>query len=193
MPPAFPAAQPPVTCFRRKEASFTITAKGPRSARAFARGSAAVLVRDFHPIPLFKTRMRVLPDRQGRACCHKSRIGIQFLSIIARFLSVVNPKSHPQRSSALPEALPALQVSSRFLLLCVSIIVIYQCYKKRIFLFSPSCILHQLPCIAGRMPGIGDEVIYMIHNIAVCSHDCDLTRNTFHPWRIEGTVKSIWR
>ena len=32
----------------------------------------------------------------------------------------------------------------------------------------------------------------MIHNITVCSHDCNLARNTFHPWWIKGAVKSIW-
>ena len=32
----------------------------------------------------------------------------------------------------------------------------------------------------------------MIHNIAVCSHDCNLARNTFHPRWIKGAVKSIW-
>ena len=60
-----------------------------------------------------------------------------------------------------------------------------------ILTFSPSSILHQLPRIAGWVPRIGDEVVYMIHNIAVCSHDCDLARDAFHPRWIEGVIKSI--
>ena len=73
------------------------------------------------------------------------------------------------------------------------IIMLYHCYEKRSFLYSPFCILHQLPCVTGRVPRIGDEIVYMIHNMAVCSHDCDLARDAFHPRWIEGAVKSIWR
>ena len=60
-----------------------------------------------------------------------------------------------------------------------------------ILTFSPSSILHQLPRIAGRVPGIGNQIFYMINNIAVCSYNCSLARNTFYPWRIECSIKSI--
>ena len=59
--------------------------------------------------------------------------------------------------------------------------MLYHCYEKRAFLYSPFCILHQLPCITGRVPDISDQIVYMIHNIAVCSYNCSLARNAFQP------------
>ena len=52
---AFPAKplQPPVTCFRRKRISSTITAIELHVAAAFAAVPAAKHVQDFHLIPLF--------------------------------------------------------------------------------------------------------------------------------------------
>ena len=58
-----------------------------------------------------------------------------------------------------------------------------------ILTFSPSCVLHQLPRITGRVPVIDNQIVYIINNIAVCSYNW----NTFYPWRIECFVKSIWR
>ena len=65
-------------------------------------------------------------------------------------------------------------------------------YTNQVPLFSPFCIFQQFPRIAGGVPGIGDEIVYMIHNIAVCYYNCDLARDAFHPRWIEGAVKSIW-
>lgn len=52
---AFPAKplQPPVTCFRRKQISSTITAIELHAAAAFAATFVAKHVQDFHLIPLF--------------------------------------------------------------------------------------------------------------------------------------------
>ena len=75
---AFPAKplRPPVTCFRRKRISSTITAIELRVAAAFAAGPAVKHVQDFHLIPLFsRTRMRVRsPPGTGSRICHKSRM-----------------------------------------------------------------------------------------------------------------------
>lgn len=69
IPAAFPAKplQPPVTCFRRKRVSFTITAMELHVAAAFAAVPAAKHIQEFHLIPLFsRTRMRVRPGAPER-------------------------------------------------------------------------------------------------------------------------------
>ena len=65
-------------------------------------------------------------------------------------------------------------------------------YLDAVFPLSLLSIFHQRPCIAGRVPGIGEKIVYMIFNIAICSHDCELARDAFQPRWIEGVVKSIW-
>ena len=57
-----------------------------------------------------------------------------------------------------------------------------QCgYLNTVFLLSLLSIFHQLPCITSRVPSIGNQIVYMIHNIAVCSYNCSLARNAFQP------------
>ena len=56
-------------------------------------------------------------------------------------------------------------------------------------LFSPLCVLHQLSCVAGGMPCVGDQIINVIHNIAVRSDDGKSPRNLLHAIRVIGVVK----
>ena len=41
------------------------------------------------------------------------------------------------------------------------------------------------------MPGIGNQIVYMIHNIAIGPYDCQFAWNAFHFRRIKCAVESI--
>lgn len=53
-------------------------------------------------------------------------------------------------------------------------------------------ILYQLSGVAGWMPRIGDQIVYMIDHISVCSDDSKSPWDLFHIRRIVCAVESVW-
>ena len=64
----------------------------------------------------------------------------------------------------------------------------HQLYNFNIFFLS---ILYQCLGIAPRLPGIGDQIIYMIHNVLVCYHDGRPVGHFLRSRRVEQAVKAF--
>ncbi len=62
-----------------------------------------------------------------------------------------------------------------------------------ILFLSPFGVFHCLPRITGRMPNVGDEIVYVIYHIVVGSYDSGFSWHTLHSGWIKCAVKSIWR
>ena len=61
--------------------------------------------------------------------------------------------------------------------------------NQALFLSFPG-VLGQLPRIADRVSGVGDEELAVVHHVSVGPDDCQLPRDGLHPWRIKGAVET---
>ena len=59
-------------------------------------------------------------------------------------------------------------------------------------MFPAASVLQQFSGIAGRVPGVGDETVAVVHQIAVCPDDGQALGHPFHAWRIVGAVEALW-
>ena len=59
--------------------------------------------------------------------------------------------------------------------------------EQALFLSFPG-VLGQLPCVTGRVAGVGNKKLAVVHHITVGPDDCQLPWDCLHPRRIKGAV-----